>query len=1281
MGAHELNLISCYTNHALDQFLEHLLEKGIRKIVRLGGQSHSTLLEDHNLRKVAQAESKTRAEGYTLGKSYDSLEQESQRIQRSLAQVHGANRAEWKHIQFHLKRMYPSIHRQFRQVDDDGFEVAGRHPFEVWASQRNLPSNTTGTDQSKPALQEKEVLVEKAERDVYSLSRAERDHIRDIWAQELRDIALDDIFERVKATERSQKLINNVHDEIDRRVLQNADVIGITTTGLAKRIATLQRVRCKVVICEEAGEVMEPHMISALLPAAEHFIQIGDHEQLRPQINNFKDLSLESRKGLQYQLDRSQFERLSVGEPGRLRMPVAQLNVQRRMRPEISKLIRDTIYPDLIDHPSTYAQPDVVGMRKNRFWIDHDNLEDNQRSDMHQKSHSNTWEVEMVHAMVRHIVRQGTYKSSEIAVLTPYTGQLQKLRAAMRNDFEIILSERDEEALEKDGLQDGDDVPLTNGNNGFHSHRKTPLAKKKLSDLLRVATVDNFQGEEAKVIIVSLVRSNNIPKVGFLKTSNRINVLLSRAQHGMYLFGNAKTYSYVPMWEKVLNILRAGESIGKALELCCPRHPETPLEVLQPEDFSKLSPEGGCREACPWRLDDCGHMCQARCHSRSMHDVFSCPQPCQRLHDPCQHPCQKQTCGEDCGRCLVKLDNVKLPCGHFKSGVLCYIAQDPSIIPCSVQVKKKVPGCEHFVKASCGKDVTSEDYKCPTSCPQLLKCGHPCPGTCGQCKPKAGENIISHQKCRKICERKMGACNHTCRRPCHEGRDCGTCSAPCEVRCKHSKCTALCNEPCAPCVEPCTWSCEHKGSCTMPCSAPCNRLPCDVRCLRILKCGHQCPGLCGESCPEPLCQRCTSKQDSRVDLLEFKTYAEIDLDETPIVVLGCGHFFTAESLDGLIGMTDVYATDKVGEINGLADISGSFAGKIPQCPDCQLPVRQYVTQRYNRVINRAVMDELSKRFLINGHTELKDLEERVNVVENELGDSRSGLTNVDRIADIDNPLHRRTMEIRNSETARKIKNRYDSSRSLEKDIALFLARVADRHQPAQKLHEATVHAIAANRAIPLENGFASLNIHETAPLVERDRRIVLGGRILKIRAEVMILEDKFRIAKALKTAGGSVKLPGGLPQIRTSPFLKSCSNFITESTTANIPKLAVEASLYYANVAQLHQLSGLSVERDKAKATEYVEKAKEILESALESCKRPFLNADLLRQAVEESIQLMRQPWYEDITEEELASIKAAMVSGSRGIATHSGHWYNCANGHPVRTNVSPIATHVLTLE
>ncbi|KAF1993893.1 NFX1-type zinc finger-containing protein 1 [Amniculicola lignicola CBS 123094] len=1262
-------VVVCYTNHALDQFLEHLHAVGLRKIIRIGGQSQSTLLEEHNLRKVSQAETKTRSEGWLLAKSYEALDQETKRIQGGLGRVHGIlKRANWSNLKYYLWQNYPQIHAQFNQSEEDGFKVVGRHPFEQWSTSGLSFPGSGSTSEITLTASELNHALQKGEINIHSLSQHERRGLVQLWSQEVHDQTLDDLFERVKATDSNRRQLANIHDEVDRRVLQDADVIGITTTGLAKRISALRHVRCKIVICEEAGEVMEPHMISALVPTVEHFIQIGDHEQLRPQINNY-GLSLESRQGALYQLDRSQFERLSIGELGRPKMPVAQLNVQRRMRPEISTLIRETIYRKLVDHPSTTHLPNVVGMRKNVFWLDHDHIEEGQHSDMHHKSHSNLWEVEMVHALVRHIVRQGEYSSSDIAVLTPYTGQLQKLRSAMRNDFEIVLSDRDQDALEKEGFsvvatRSGDEEP-----DNMSGHRKAPLEKKKLSDLLRVATVDNFQGEEAKVVIVSLVRSNKERKVGFLRTTNRINVLLSRAQHGMYLIGNTDTYSNINMWQKVVDMLRASESVGDSLHLCCPRHKDTPIQVFQPDDLPRLSPEGGCREACLWRLPDCGHMCQARCHSESMHKVFSCPQPCQRLHEPCKHLCQKQTCGEDCGKCLIKLKDVPLPCGHFKSDILCYLAQDPGAICCDTRVQKMVAGCNHMVEVSCSLDVTLDRYRCPTPCATILSCGHPCPGICGQCNTKAnpGELSPAHQKCRKICGRRFGTCNHTCRKPCHDGKDCGPCITPCEVRCQHSRCTLLCHEACAPCVEICTWSCEHQGSCTMPCSAPCNRLPCDQRCPQELSCGHQCPGLCGETCPERYCHKCTTKQDSRVDLLEMKTYAEIDVNETPIVVLGCEHFFTAETLDGLIGMHDVYVSNKFGQFTGLADIYSALASKIPQCPDCQRPVRQYVTQRYNRVINRAVIDEMSKRFLVNGKTELRGLEQQIDGLEKDFEGSRSDITSSIDIAARRNMAPLRIPRGLNTNVVTRIQNRYDASLRLSREIKSFLRKVADRHQPAQKLHEATVHATMANRSKSLDEASASLSIQDISSSVDRDRRVTLGGRIVQIRNECIVLEDKFSIAGALKSASfaESTKLPGGSSDKLTKPFLQICTTFITDSSTESLPKLAVEASLYFARIAWLYQSSGLSDNSDKEKATEYVQEARGLLEKALELCKQSFQNAEQLKKAVEESIKLLRREWYEAVTPEELAAIKQAMVNGPTGIATHSGHWYNCVNGHP----------------
>ncbi|KAH6955985.1 hypothetical protein BKA56DRAFT_624840 [Ilyonectria sp. MPI-CAGE-AT-0026] len=67
-------------------------------------------------------------------------------------------------------------------------------------------------------------------------------------------------------------------------------------------------------------------------------------------------------------------------------------------------------------------------------------------------------------------------------------------------------------------------------------------------------------------------------KVGFLRTENRVNVLLSRAQHGMYKIGNAETetYLHVPMWVDVHGQVAQADAIGTEPTLCCPRHPDVP---------------------------------------------------------------------------------------------------------------------------------------------------------------------------------------------------------------------------------------------------------------------------------------------------------------------------------------------------------------------------------------------------------------------------------------------------------------------------------------------------------------------------------------------------------------------------------------------------------------------------------------------------------------------------------------------------------------------------------
>lgn len=64
--------------------------------------------------------------------------------------------------------------------------------------------------------------------------------------------------------------------------------------------------------------------------------------------------------------------------------------------------------------------------------------------------------------------------------------------------------------------------------------------EKNEASEVKVITVDNFQGEENDIIILSIVRSNAESNIGYLKISNRVNVALSRAKHAMYIFGNSQ---------------------------------------------------------------------------------------------------------------------------------------------------------------------------------------------------------------------------------------------------------------------------------------------------------------------------------------------------------------------------------------------------------------------------------------------------------------------------------------------------------------------------------------------------------------------------------------------------------------------------------------------------------------------------------------------------------------------------------------------------------------------
>lgn len=790
----------CYTNHALDQLLEHLVDGKVQNIVRIGSRSKSERLEPVNLRKVVEGMTRTRTEGRALYESIEALESEADYVARNLTTYKYLNTNE--KIRAFLAAQHPSQHDelfgpgQSNEDAEDGWETV-RHgrkkAMEVWLHGglvTKVPSRTM-TQLYQTRLSE--------------MSRQERLLLHQDWVRQALDPELRRLSSAHKAYESVRDRNNRVRSSIDLRALQQANIIGVTTTGLATNLDLLRRVNGKVLLCEEAGEVLEAHLLTALLPTIEHAILIGDHLQLRPQIQDWR-LQSANPAGKKYSLDVSLFERLA-NTP---KFPFSILDTQRRMHPSISELVRSTLYRSLSDSDAVQDYPPVCGLAKRLFWLHHESPESGRNSDQDsiETSYSNDFEIDMVVGLVSHLLRQGVYKSGEIAVLTPYLGQLNKLRQKLGSTMHIVINDRDMDDLA--GLE----PPDTNVQDSL----KNEAAKSSALQGVRAATVDNFQGEEANVVIISLVRSNNERRCGFLSTSNRINVLLSRAKHGMYIIGNSQTSIHVPMWAKVINLMQQEGNFGNELELQCPRHHDNKSMVSHPEHFIQFSPDGGCNLPCDRRLN-CGHSCTGPCHSDILHNAFKCLEDCTRPKEHCNHPCRKR-CGDVCDKLckeVVSDTRLILPCGHKVNAIECWKMKDLAAIKCAVQVEKLVPGCGHMVKVACHVNVSAATYLCKTDCGFVRACGHVCKGRCWGCRTREEGKVVKeeHGNCPQTCDRNYTTCSHRCREACHEGK-CPPCSSPCQNKCMHSKCSKQCHEPCPPCAEETCSSCCPHSKCSMP---------------------------------------------------------------------------------------------------------------------------------------------------------------------------------------------------------------------------------------------------------------------------------------------------------------------------------------------------------------------------------------------------------------------------------------------------------------------------------
>lgn len=114
--------------------------------------------------------------------------------------------------------------------------------------------------------------------------------------------------------------------------------------------------------------------------------------------------------------------------------------------------------------------------------------------------------------------------------------------------------------------------------------------------------LDNYQGEESDIVIVSLTRSNPRLDIGFMFSPERLNVLLSRSRNGLIMIGNTDTFKNArkgkELWTKLLSLLANKKHVYEGFPVKCEQHPKKSAILREPEDFDSTCPDGGCD--APW---------------------------------------------------------------------------------------------------------------------------------------------------------------------------------------------------------------------------------------------------------------------------------------------------------------------------------------------------------------------------------------------------------------------------------------------------------------------------------------------------------------------------------------------------------------------------------------------------------------------------------------------------------------------------------------------------------
>ena len=298
----------------------------------------------------------------------------------------------------------------------------------------------------------------------------------------------------------------------ERFMLQTKQLACGTLVGVGKPSLSIEKLQFDWVIIDEAGRAQASELMVAM-QSAKRVLLVGDHKQLPPFYH--QDHLKYASKRLEVNADifnESDFEKCFKACSG------VTLNTQYRMIESIGNLVSECFYANDIGklYTGRGAAPDWYQELPKPWdrgvtWID-STSETGETKD--KTGYVNQIEVDSILCLLKKLTDKSVISNLEALVSneSPFPIGIIAMYRAQRDFIETSLSK--EEWM-------------------------TPLRH-----LIKIDTVDSYQGQENQIIILSLVRDNRDKIQGFLKDNSRINVAISRAQERLIILG-AKN-----MWKK-----------------------------------------------------------------------------------------------------------------------------------------------------------------------------------------------------------------------------------------------------------------------------------------------------------------------------------------------------------------------------------------------------------------------------------------------------------------------------------------------------------------------------------------------------------------------------------------------------------------------------------------------------------------------------------------------------------------------------------------------------------